>query len=81
MSLLIPPQVGTIGLTESEAVDKYGADKITVYETNFSAMYFALTSRKQVLKCTPIQYKRRLSLPLYFALTSRYISLYQITEY
>jgi hypothetical protein len=41
-------QVGTIGLTESEAVAQYGADKVSVYETVFTAMYFALTSRKQV---------------------------------
>jgi glutathione reductase (NADPH) len=41
-------EVGTIGLTESEAVAQYGADKVSVYETTFTAMYFALTSRKQV---------------------------------
>jgi glutathione reductase (NADPH) len=41
-------QVGTIGLTESEAVAQYGVDKVSVYETAFTAMYFALTSRKQV---------------------------------
>ncbi len=41
-------EVGTIGLTESEAVAQYGVDKVSVYETAFTAMYFALTSRKQV---------------------------------
>jgi hypothetical protein len=41
-------EVGTIGLTESEAVAQYGVDKVSVYETSFTAMYFALTSRKQV---------------------------------
>ncbi len=45
-------QVGTIGLTESEAVAQYGADKVSVYETAFTAMYFALTSRKQVEEST-----------------------------
>lgn len=41
------PPVGTIGLTENEAVAKYGANRVTVYETSFTAMYFALTTRKQ----------------------------------
>jgi glutathione reductase (NADPH) len=49
---LSPAQVGTIGLTESEAVREYGPDQVTVYETSFAAMYFALTTRKQVpVKC------------------------------
>jgi len=40
------PPVGTIGLTEPEAVDTFG-DEVTIYETKFKAMYFSLTTRKQ----------------------------------
>jgi glutathione reductase (NADPH) len=34
------PEVGTIGLTEPEAREKYGDDKIKVYATRFTAMYY-----------------------------------------
>jgi len=40
------PPVGTIGLTEDEAKEKYGADKIKTYATKFSPMYHAVTDRK-----------------------------------
>ncbi|KAI1115502.1 putative glutathione protein [Nemania sp. NC0429] len=36
------PEVGSIGLTEPQAVEKYGADNIKVYKTNFTAMYYAM---------------------------------------
>lgn len=35
------PEVGAIGLTEPEAREKYG-DKVKVYASNFTAMYFAM---------------------------------------
>jgi glutathione reductase (NADPH) len=67
-------QVGSIGLTEAEAVAKYGADKVTVYETAFTAMYFALTTRKQVIGVqeyiTGHKTKRFLT-AMYFAVTTR----------
>ncbi|KAJ5901720.1 Glutathione reductase eukaryote/bacterial [Penicillium taxi] len=34
------PEVGTIGLTEPEAREKYGDDKIKVYHTKFTAMFY-----------------------------------------
>eukprot|EP01098_Paradermamoeba_levis_P002820 TRINITY_DN1338_c0_g1_i1.p1 TRINITY_DN1338_c0_g1~~TRINITY_DN1338_c0_g1_i1.p1 ORF type:complete len:457 (-),score=171.81 TRINITY_DN1338_c0_g1_i1:124-1494(-) len=40
------PTIGTIGLTEAEAVKKFGADKIKVYKSVFTNMYHALTQRK-----------------------------------
>ena len=39
------PPMGTVGLTETEAREKYG-DAITVYQTSFTAMYNAFTEHK-----------------------------------
>lgn len=36
------PEVGSIGLTEPEAVEKYGKENIKVYKTSFTAMYYAM---------------------------------------
>lgn len=36
------PEVGSIGLTEPEAIEKYGADNIKVYKTGFTAMYYSM---------------------------------------
>ncbi|KAF2002726.1 hypothetical protein P154DRAFT_544378 [Amniculicola lignicola CBS 123094] len=35
------PEIGSIGLTEPEAREKYG-DKVKVYQTSFTAMYYAM---------------------------------------
>lgn len=40
------PPLGTVGLTQEEAEQKYGKDKIKVYKTSFTNMYHALTKRK-----------------------------------
>ncbi|HHH43245.1 MAG TPA: glutathione-disulfide reductase [Gammaproteobacteria bacterium] len=40
------PPIGTVGLTESIARDRHG-DSVKVYQTRFTAMYNALTERKQ----------------------------------
>ncbi len=40
------PPIGTVGLTESVARDQHG-DAVKVYQTRFTAMYNALTERKQ----------------------------------
>lgn len=34
------PEVGTTGLTEPQAIEKYGKDKVKVYNTKFSAMFY-----------------------------------------
>ncbi|KAG5300467.1 glutathione reductase [Histoplasma ohiense] len=34
------PEVGTTGLTEPEAIEKYGKENIKVYHTKFSAMFY-----------------------------------------
>ena len=36
------PEVGSIGLTEPEAREKYGDGNVKVYSTNFTAMYYAM---------------------------------------
>lgn len=36
------PEVGSIGLTEPQAVEKYGQDNLKVYNTSFTAMYYAM---------------------------------------
>lgn len=35
------PTIGTVGLTEPEAREKYGNDKVKIYKSSFKGMYFA----------------------------------------
>lgn len=41
------PAIGTVGLTETEAHEKYGADQIGVYTSTFTSMYTALADHRQ----------------------------------
>jgi len=41
------PPLGTTGLTEGEAIEKYGKDNITIYKSKFTPMYFAVTKHKE----------------------------------
>jgi len=43
------PAIGTIGLTETQAREKFG-DDITVYNSSFTAMYTAITKHRQPTK-------------------------------
>ncbi|NXU95975.1 GSHR protein, partial [Cettia cetti] len=43
------PPIGTVGLTEEEAVAMHGKDNVEVYNTSFIPMYYAVTQRK--VKC------------------------------
>lgn len=36
------PEVGSIGMTEPEAKEKYGEENVKVYKTDFTAMYYAM---------------------------------------
>ncbi|KAI9734768.1 MAG: Glutathione reductase [Claussenomyces sp. TS43310] len=36
------PEIGSIGLTEPEAVERFGRDNVKVYSTSFTAMYYAM---------------------------------------
>lgn len=40
------PPIGTIGLTEAEAITKYGKEQIKVYRSSFAAMYNAITPHR-----------------------------------
>lgn len=40
------PPIGTIGLTEAEAAEKYGKEQIKVYRSSFAAMYNAITPHR-----------------------------------
>ena len=41
------PPIGTIGLTELEAIEQYGKENLTVYTSQFTSMYTALTAHRQ----------------------------------
>jgi glutathione reductase (NADPH) len=41
------PPVGTVGLTEAEAISKYGKNEITLYKSKFNPMYYAMTEHKE----------------------------------
>ncbi|KAL8711598.1 MAG: hypothetical protein Q9220_004008 [cf. Caloplaca sp. 1 TL-2023] len=36
------PEVGSIGLSEQDAVDRYGKENVKVYKTDFTAMYYVM---------------------------------------
>jgi glutathione reductase (NADPH) len=40
------PPIGTVGLTEPEAVERFGLDAVKIYQTRFTPMYHAFTVRK-----------------------------------
>nr|XP_048703987.1 glutathione reductase, mitochondrial isoform X3 [Caretta caretta] len=40
------PPIGTVGLTEEEAISTYGRENVKVYTTSFTPMYHAVTQRK-----------------------------------
>lgn len=44
------PPIGTIGLTEPAAIEKYGQENIKIYSSSFAAMYTAVTSHRQMTK-------------------------------
>ena len=44
------PAIGTVGLTEEQAVKTYGADNIHVYTSSFASMYSAVTQHRQQAK-------------------------------
>ncbi|VDM50449.1 unnamed protein product [Toxocara canis] len=41
------PTIGTVGLTEDEAIKKYGKEEITIYKSKFNPMYYAVTEHKE----------------------------------
>ncbi|MBJ7222169.1 MULTISPECIES: glutathione-disulfide reductase [unclassified Brenneria] len=41
------PPIGTVGLTEPQAREQYGDDRVKVYTSSFTAMYTAVTQHRQ----------------------------------
>ena len=41
------PAIGTVGLTEEEAIKEYGQENVKVYTSKFASMYSAVTSHRQ----------------------------------
>ena len=44
------PPIGTIGLSEPEAIAQYGEENVKVYKSGFTAMYTAVTANRQPCK-------------------------------
>lgn len=44
------PPIGTVGLTEQQATEKYGEKEVKVYSSAFTAMYTAVTDHRQPVK-------------------------------
>jgi len=40
------PPIGTVGLSEAQAVERFGVDNVRVYESRFTPMYYAFSRRK-----------------------------------
>ena len=41
------PPIGTVGLTEPQAIEQYGDENVKVYKSSFTAMYTAVTDHRQ----------------------------------
>ena len=44
------PAIGTMGLTEPEAITQYGEENVKVYNSGFTSMYTAVTAHRQACK-------------------------------
>lgn len=40
------PPVGSVGLTEPQAIEKFGKDNVKIYKSSFTNMYHSVTTRK-----------------------------------
>ena len=43
------PPIGTIGMTEAEAITTFGVQNVKIYKSRFTPMFYALTSHKQAV--------------------------------
>ena len=41
------PAIGTVGLTEDQAIKEYGQENIKIYKSSFASMYSAVTNHRQ----------------------------------
>lgn len=42
------PEAGSVGLTEEEAIAKYGEENIKIYKSKFTGMYYAMSEHKSL---------------------------------
>ncbi|KIW99818.1 glutathione-disulfide reductase [Rhinocladiella mackenziei CBS 650.93] len=56
------PEVGTTGLTEPQAIERYGKDKVKIHHTKFSAMYYDVFPPEEKKK-EPTEFKLVTILP------------------
>lgn len=53
---LLDPPIGSVGMTEPEAEEKFGKENLKIYKTSFKAMSFAMLEEEHK---QPTSYKRR----------------------
>ncbi|WP_427159474.1 glutathione-disulfide reductase [Aliinostoc sp. HNIBRCY26] len=46
-AIFTSPEAATVGLTEAEAIEKYGSDRIKVYRSRFRPMYYTLAGKEE----------------------------------
>lgn len=46
-AIFTTPEAATVGLTESEAIEDYGSDRIKVYRSRFRPMYYTLAGKEE----------------------------------
>ncbi|OTG83653.1 glutathione-disulfide reductase [Acinetobacter sp. ANC 4648] len=44
------PPIGTVGITEEQALQEFGKDSVKVYQSSFTSMYTAVTEHRQLTK-------------------------------
>ncbi|MES2219320.1 MAG: glutathione-disulfide reductase [Pseudomonadota bacterium] len=52
------PPIGSVGLTHEQAIDKYGRQKLTIYQTEFSSLFSAFAAKKFPSKMRLITLKK-----------------------
>jgi glutathione reductase (NADPH) len=51
------PPIGSVGLSEQDAIDLYGRDRLTIYQTKFTSLFYALSNQKIASKMKLITLK------------------------
>lgn len=46
-AIFTSPEAATVGLTEAEAIEKYGSDRIKIYRSRFRPMYYTLAGKEE----------------------------------
>ena len=42
------PEAGSIGLSTKEAIEKYGEENLKIYQSKFTAMYYAMMDDQKI---------------------------------